>query len=282
LCKRARRSARRGGGVTESTSPVALVTGASSGIGAACARALARRGTTVVGVARRADRLATVLDECRGDAPMSLAVSCDLSDTEAARRVVTDTIERFGRLDALVLNAGMPMRRRVQELEERQVRAVLELNYLSPVAMALEAIPHLVGKRRGTIVFVSSLVGRLGNGGEAAYCASKFAICGFAEAASVDLAGTGVEIRLVLPGPIDTEMWREHEGQDAPAYDGELFAPELVADAVVEALSGPIVEHYVPDLKSIVEMKTADFQGFRDAMVAALRGEVPVQLPDEQ
>jgi NAD(P)-dependent dehydrogenase (short-subunit alcohol dehydrogenase family) len=281
LCKRARRSARRGGGVTESTSPVALVTGASSGIGAACARALARRGTTVVGVARRADRLATVLDECRGDAPGSIAVSCDLSDSDAARRVVADTLERFGRLDALVLNAGMPMRRRIQELEERQVRAVLELNYLSPVAMTLEALPHLLARHSGTVVFVSSLVGRLGNGGEAAYCASKFALCGFAEAASVDLAGTGVEVRLVLPGPIDTEMWHDHPGQDPPAYDGELFAPELVADAVIEALSGTIVEHYVPDLKSIVEMKTADFQGFRDGMIAALRGEALANLPDE-
>jgi NAD(P)-dependent dehydrogenase (short-subunit alcohol dehydrogenase family) len=267
--------------VTELASPVGLVTGASSGIGAACARALAARGTTVVGVARRLDRLEAVIEECREHAPASIAIACDLGDTDAARTVVADTIEQFGRLDALVLNAGMPMRRRVQDLEEREVREVLGLNYLSPVAMALEAIPHLLEQRRGTIVFISSLVGRLGNGGEAAYCASKFAICGFAEAASVDLAGTGVEVRLILPGPIDTAMWREHEGQDPPAYDGELFAPELVADTVLQALSGTVVEHYVPDLKSIVEMKTADFQGFRDGMVAALRGEAPVQLPDE-
>jgi len=276
-----RRSARQGGNVIEPTGPVGVVTGASSGIGAACARALAARGTTVVGVARRADRLESVLDDCRAHAPASIAQVCDLSDLAAARRVVTETIEHFGRLDVLVCNAGMPMRRRVQDLGDRQVREVLELNYLSPVAMTLAALPHLLARQRGTVVFVSSLVGRLGNGGEAAYCASKFALCGFAEAASVDLAGTGVEVRLVLPGPIDTEMWHEHVGQDEPAYDGELFSPELVADVVLEALAGTIVEHYVPDLKSIVEMKTADFQGFRDAMIAALHGEAPVALPDE-
>jgi NAD(P)-dependent dehydrogenase (short-subunit alcohol dehydrogenase family) len=267
--------------VTEPTGPVGLVTGASSGIGAACARALARRGTTIVGVARRAEQLEAVLDDCREHAPASIAQVCDLSDLAAARRVVIETIERFGRLDVLVLSAGMPMRRRVQDLVEQQVREVLELNYLSPVAMALAALPHLLAARRGTIVFVSSLVGRLGNGGEAAYCAAKFALCGFAEAASVDLSGTGVEVRLILPGPIDTAMWLDHEGQDPPAYDGQLFAPELVADAVIDALGGTVVEHYVPDLKSIVEMKTADFQGFRDAMVAALRGEALVRLPDE-
>ena len=146
--------------------------------------------------------------------------------------------------------------------------------------MTLQAVPSMLERRRGTIVLVSSLVGRLGNGGEAAYCASKFALCGFAESASVDLAGSGVEVRLVLPGPIDTEMW-EFPGQDPAAYEGERFAPELVADAIVHALSSTRVEHYVPDLQSIVEMKTADFQGFRDGMVAALRGEAAVELPDE-
>lgn len=267
--------------MTMPSGPVGIVTGASSGIGAACARALAARGTTVVGVARRTARLDAVLDECRATAPGSIARVCDLRDLEAARSIVTDTIAGLGRLDVLVLNAGTPMRRRVQDLDDHDVSAVVQLNYLSPVSMALAALPHLLEQRRGTIVFVSSLVGRLGNGGEAAYCASKFALCGFAEAASVDLAGTGVEVRLILPGPIDTEMWLDHDGQDPPAYDGQLFAPELVADAVVEALSGTTVEHYVPDLKAIVEMKTADFQGFRDGMVAALRGEAPVELPDE-
>src|ERR1019366_8333372 len=88
LCKWARRSARQGGAVTEPTGPVGLVTGASSGIGAACARALARRGTTVVGVARRAGPLELVLGACRRHAPASIARTCDLSDTAAARLVV--------------------------------------------------------------------------------------------------------------------------------------------------------------------------------------------------
>jgi short-subunit dehydrogenase len=136
----------------------------------------------------------------------------------------------------------------------------------------------MLERRKGTIVLVSSLVGRLGNGGEAAYSASKFALCGFAESASVDLAGSGVEVRLILPGPIDTEMW-DLQGQDPPAYDGERFAPELVAQCIIDALASTQVEHYVPDLKAIVEMKTSDYQGFRDGMIAALH-DAEVHLQD--
>jgi NAD(P)-dependent dehydrogenase (short-subunit alcohol dehydrogenase family) len=265
--------------MSDAPSPVAVVTGASSGIGAATARALAAGGTTVVAVARRTPRLDQVVADCRRTAPASHRVVCDLTDLDAARAVVAATLERHGRLDALVSVAGMPMRRRVQALSDLDVAEVMTLNYLAPVAMTLAALPSMLQHQRGTIVLVSSLVGRLGNGGEAAYCASKFALCGFAESASVDLAGSGVEVRLILPGPIDTEMW-EHPGQDKAAYEGERFAPELVADAIVGALSSRLVEHYVPDLRAIVEMKTADFQGFRDGMVAALRGEAGVELPD--
>lgn len=266
--------------MSDAPSSVALVTGASSGIGAASARALAARGTTVVAVARRADRLDEVVTACRRTAPQSRALPCDLRDLDAARDAVTTTIEAFGALDALVCVAGAPMRRRLESLSVDDVTATMHLNFTSPVAMALAALPSMLGRRRGTIVLVSSLVGRLGNGGEAAYSASKFALCGFAESASVDLAGTGVEVRLILPGPIDTEIW-DVPGQDPPAYEGERFAPELVADAIVHALGSRLVEHYVPDLKAVVEMKTADFQGFRDGMVAALRGDAAVELPDD-
>lgn len=263
--------------MTDASPPVAVVTGASSGIGAATARALAATGTTVVAVARRAALLDAVVEDCRATAPLSHAVVADLCDLDAARGVVDGAVERCGRLDALVCVAGMPMRRRLEALRLDDLEAVMRLNFTAPVAMTLAALPTMLARRQGTVVLVSSLVGRLGNGGEAAYCASKFALCGFAESAAVDLAGTGVEVRLILPGPIDTAMW-DYPGQDRAAYEGERFAPELVADAIVAALSSTQVEHYVPDLKAIVELKTADYQGFRDGMVAALQGG-GVELP---
>lgn len=266
--------------MSDATPTVAIVTGASSGIGRATALAIALRGTSVVATARRSDRIEQVAAECRQDAPGSVGVVCDLRDEASARGLVRSVLEDHGHLDAIVHCAGMPMRRSLRELSMEEQRDVLQVNYLAPVAMTLEALPSMLERHRGTLVYVSSIAGRLGVGGEAAYSASKFALSGFAEAASVELAGSGVEVRLVIPGPIDTEIWNQ-EGQDPPSYEGELFAPELVAEAIVAAMSGTVVEHYVPDLKAIVELKTADFQGFRDGMVAALHGEVPMALPDE-
>ncbi len=264
----------------DATPTVAIVTGASSGIGRATALAIARKGTTVVATARRTDRLEEVVAQCRRTAPDSASLVCDLRDATAARELVARTLESHGQIDAIVHAAGAPMRRSLRALTMDEVREVLGVNYLAPVAITLEALPTMVARQRGMVVFVSSMAGRLGIGGEAAYSASKFAVTGFAESASVELAGTGVEVRLVVPGPIDTEIW-DQEGQDPPSYRGELFAPELVAEAIVAAMSGTIVEHYVPDLKAIVEMKTTDFQGFRDGMIAALRGDAPMALPDE-
>lgn len=259
---------------------IAVVTGASSGIGAATARALAAQGATVIAVARRADRLADVVGECRENAPGSDYIACDLRDEAAATALCDEIWERFGAIDVLVNNAGVPMRRQVTALTMAEVDEVLHLNYRIPVAMTLAVLQRMVRRARGTIVNVSSLGGRLGVSGEAAYCASKFALCGFTEAASMDLAGTGVELRLILPGPIDTEVW-DQPGQDPAAYDGELFAPAIVADAIVASLSSPQIEHYVPDLKFIAEMKTTDFQGFRAGMLAAVRGDDEMTIPGD-
>jgi short-subunit dehydrogenase len=231
-------------------------------------------------VARRADRLIETVEACRRSAPASDLVVCDLRDESAAAGLCDLLWERFGAIDVLVNNAGVPMRRRVTALTMAEVDEVMHLNYRIPVAMTLTVLPRMLRRGRGTIVNVSSLGGRLGIAGEAAYCASKFALCGFTEAASMDLAGTGVELRLILPGPIDTEVW-DQPGQDGAGYDGELYPPEIVADAIVASLGTPQVEHYVPDLKFVAEMKTTDFQGFRDGMLAALRGDEEMTIPGD-
>ena len=259
---------------------IAVVTGASSGIGAATARALAAQGATVIAVARRADRLADVVGECRENAPGSDYIACDLRDEAAATALCDEIWERFGAIDVLVNNAGVPMRRQVTALTMAEVDEVLHLNYRVPVAMTLEVLPRMLGAgpRHDRQRVEPRRSPR--HPGEAAYCASKFALCGFTEAASMDLAGTGVELRLILPGPIDTEVW-DQPGQDPAAYDGERFAPAIVADAIVASLSSPQIEHYVPDLKFIAEMKTTDFQGFRAGMLAAVRGDDEMTIPGD-
>jgi short-subunit dehydrogenase len=235
-----------------------LVTGASSGIGAALAPALAARGARVGIVARRKDRLEAVLERCGADARMWVA---DLGDVDAAVGVALEADEHFGGLDVLVNNAGIPKRRHVTNLTPDEVDETMRVNYTSPVRMILALLPRMLERGRGCIVNVTSLGGRLGIKHEAAYCASKFALSGFSESMYVDLFDKPVDVRLVLPGAIDTEIW-DQPGNEAPIYDGPKETPESVADGIIAAIEGDQFEHYLPDMKAIVEMKTSDVGGF--------------------
>jgi short-subunit dehydrogenase len=256
---------------------VALVTGASSGIGAALAPVLAARGITVGIVARRVDRLAEVLEACQVDAPGSRLWAADLSDPAAAAALAEEAWDAFGHLDVLVNNAGVPMRRPVTRLSVDDCERVMRMNYLSPVAMTLAVLPRMIERGSGTVVNVSSLGGRLGIAAEAAYSASKFALCGFSEVMLADLAGTGVSVRLVLPGAIDTEIWDQPDN-DPAFYTGPLTPPEEVAIGIAGAIDSPHFEHYLPDLKAVVELKTADIDSFMTGMLAM--ADSPPDHPD--
>ena len=247
-----------------------LVTGASSGIGAALARILAERGARVGLVARRADRLGEVLAQCRRTSPDSAMWVADLADTERAEAVAVEAWEAFGHLDCLVNNAGVPMRRHTTELDPATIDWVMRVNFFAPVAMTLAVLPKMLGRGEGMIVNVSSVAGRLGNANEAAYSASKFALCGWSEATAVDLWDTGVKVRLVNPGPIDTEIW-DLPGNDEPLYSGPKISPDEMAEGIVTAMEGDSFEHYVPDMRAIVEAKTTDPDTMLAGMAAMLR-----------
>jgi len=244
---------------------MALVTGASSGIGAATARLLASAGTTVALVARRADRLEEVAADCRATAPDSRWWSADLADPEAAAELALAVWDELGPIDVVVNNAGIPLRRPVDRLTLAEVERAMTVNYLSPVAITLALLPRLLERGSGTIVNVSSLGGRLGIPHEAAYCASKFALAGWSESLAADLVGTGVAVRLVLPGPIDTEIW-DQPGNDPADYTGPLVPAEEGAAGIVDCVGSKRFEHYLPDMSAVVEMKTKDFDGFVVAM----------------
>jgi len=259
----------------------ALVTGASSGIGAATARLLAAGGTTVAAVARRADRLDEVVAECRATAPRSRAWAADLSDPEQAAALSLEIWDELGPLDVIVNNAGIPMRRPADRLTMAEVERVMTVNYLSPVAITLALLPRMLARRSGTIVNVSSLGGRLGIATEAAYSGSKFALAGWSEALAADLVGSGVSVRLVLPGAIDTEIWDQPDN-DPPLYVGPLVPAEEVAAGIVGCIDSDLFEHYLPDMRAVVEMKTRDFDGFVANMRAMADGEFDEQVVAER
>jgi short-subunit dehydrogenase len=249
------------------TARTALVTGASSGIGAAVARRLGAAGWRVGLVARREERLRAVAAECGAGARVWVA---DLGDLERAEAVALEAWDAFGHLDALVNNAGMPKRRPVAELTPVEVDDVMRVNFASPVRMTLAVLPRMLERGAGTIVNVASLGGRLGIAREAAYCASKFALTGWSEAMHVDLTGTGVAVRLVQPGPVDTEIW-DQPGSEAPRYDGPKVPADEVAEAIVGAIDGDRFEVFAPDLGAVVAAKAADVDGFLAGVAAALR-----------
>lgn len=250
-----------------------LVTGASSGIGAALAPMLAERGATVGIVARRADRLGEVLERCRVHAPGSRMWAADLGDLDRAVAVVEEAWATFAGLDVVVHNAAIPKRVPVDRLTADLVDETMRVNFTSPVRMTLALLPRWLDRGRGCVVFVSSMGGRIGIAHEAAYCASKFALAGWSESMAIDLHGSGVEVKLALPGPIATEIW-DVPGNEPALYEGPFVPPEECAADIADAIAADGFEFFVPPefpgglgpMRDMVVGKTANPDAFVDAM----------------
>ena len=224
----------------------ALITGASSGIGAGLAVTFARAGATVGICARRTDRLEAVLDECRVHAPESRAWTIDLSDLDGVAAFAAQADDELGGIDILVNNAGIPKRRHVLELSADVVDEVMAINYASPVRLTLALLPRMVARGGGAIVTISSVAARLGPPREAAYSATKAAISAFMESAAVDLDGANIAIHLVNPGIIQTELFDLPDNEPSLS-DLEALPVSALADAVLAQLESGTFEIYVPD-----------------------------------
>jgi short-subunit dehydrogenase len=223
---------------------VAIVTGASSGIGAAVARDLSAQGTTVVAVARRREMLEQVAADCRRGAPASEARVCDVGDRDAIEALCRDMLAQHGRVDVLVNNAGIPMRVHATRLTAEQVERTMRIDFMGAVWPTLALLPSMLERRTGHIVNVSSVAGRLPSAREAAYTAAKHAMAGWTDVLAVDLHGTGVQVHLINPGPIKTEIWDKIE--EPAAFTGKLHPPEKVARAIRASLERGSHETWFP------------------------------------
>jgi short-subunit dehydrogenase len=241
-----------------------VITGASSGIGAALARRLAGQGAVVGLIARRSERLAEVLADCRRTSPDSMMWVADLAQTATVGQLGLRAWDDLGGIDVLVNNAAMPKRRAADALDPAEVETVMRVNFLAAMRLTLAVLPRMLERGHGVIVNVSSVGGRLGIIHEAAYCASKFALCGWSESLAVDLHGSGVCVKLIEPGPVDTEIW-DQPGSEEPLYQGPKVPAAEVADGIVAALGSDRFEHYLPvmmALKGIVDAKNADLDAY--------------------
>jgi short-subunit dehydrogenase len=226
------------------TDRIAIVTGASSGIGYVTARAFARRGAVVIGVARRGELLERLVDECRQHSPRSTYLQGDLGERAFAEHVVDETVARFGRLDVLVNNAAISKHKQIFHMSADEAELVMRVNFLSCVWTTLAAIPYMLNAGGGSVVNVSSFAAKVAPPREAMYAASKAAMNSFSEGLWNDLAGSNIHVALINPGPIDTEIWLKED--EPAAYDGKKYPPELVSDAVFEAIEKRIHEMTIP------------------------------------
>ena len=185
---------------------VALVTGASTGLGAQLCRDLARAGAVVVGLARTTERLEELKVELQKDSPASDTIPCDVADTDALRRALHTVATTKGPIDLLVNNAAIDPGVRLVEITEADFRRTLDVNFFAPVAATLAVMGTMAERGHGIIVNVSSDGGRLASPGPGAYPSSKAALSAFSESISFRLAPRGVHVHVVYPAFMPTAL----------------------------------------------------------------------------
>ncbi len=188
---------------------VALVTGASRGIGATIAEELGRRGAKVVvnysGSKGPAEEVAAEISESGGGGE-AVAIQADVSDPEDAKRLIDETVERFGRIDVLINNAGINIDRTLRRLSLEDWYKVLQVDLNGCFHTVHAALPYMIEQKYGRIVNMSSFVGEAGNVGQANYAAAKSGLFGFTKTAALELARYNITVNAVSPGFIETEM----------------------------------------------------------------------------
>lgn len=222
---------------------VAIVTGASSGIGAATARELAARGATVVLAARRAGALEAEVERIRARGGAALAIPTDLTDEGKVAQLAHRATAACGRIDILVNNAGIGMPGPLARLELDQIRAQLATNLGGAVLLTRALLPGMIARRHGTIVSVASLASYVPS--DPLYSATKFGLRGFSLALDRQLQGTGVRATMVSPGFIRTAM--------NPDIQRNIPGPELVAREIATLILRPrrqvvLPRHYYLDI----------------------------------
>ncbi len=222
---------------------VVIITGASSGIGAAMALHLAKQGAKVVLAARRTERLEMVADQCRLEGGEALVAPTDVSDEAQCQALVEVTVASFGRLDMLINNAGMAVTALLRELPNLNLfRHVMDINFYGAVHCTYYALPYLM-QTKGRIVTVSSLGGKSGLPYNTSYTASKYALHGFYDSLRMELAPHGVSVTVICPYWVVTEFHEAyldkdgvpHGVQGRAIYTQKMMTPERCAEISLKA-----------------------------------------------
>lgn len=214
---------------------VALITGASAGIGQACARALAAEGALLVLTARRRERLESLAEEVRALGGDAALVTGDAREEETAKQAAAAAAETFSRLDILINNAGVGNYKNLVDTSADEYDEMMDSNVRSTFLFTRHAVPAMLAQGAGTVLMISSMAGLYGFAGEAVYCATKFAQVGFAQALDRELRGQGIKVGLICPGGVKTEFALGKGRTEQSVAESGMLTPEDVADAVLLA-----------------------------------------------
>ena len=222
--------------MSDLTGRAAIVTGASRGIGRAIARRLAAAGATVVAGAR-ADHADSVAREIEAAGGTAVGVTLDVTDSESVAGVARATLDRFGRIDVLVNNAGIVRDQLLMRMKRSEWDAVVATNLTAAFLCCQSVLRPMLKQRSGRIINIGSVVGQSGNPGQANYAASKAGLIGFSRSLAQEVASRGITVNVVAPGMIDTDMTaaldqRARDALRARIPMGRLGAPEDVGAAV--------------------------------------------------
>jgi len=250
---------------------VAIITGASSGIGAATARRLARGGMRLTLAARRQDRLKQVAADVEALGGEALIVPTDVREHADIQRMVQATLDQWGRIDALLNNAGLGHDRPLLEIQPDKIRDEVHVNLIAVIECARAVLPVMLRQKSGHIINVASMAGLIATPGGTVYSATKFGVNGFSDALRRELRGSGIQVSAFCPGYTPSEISPNlkaiAEGQpDAPRVPG-LMPITYVADQIARLIRHPRRRVIIPPSWKFLVVVAFLFPGIADALV---------------
>jgi NADP-dependent 3-hydroxy acid dehydrogenase YdfG len=248
--------------------PVVIVTGASSGIGEASARLFAADGYRVVLAARRLDRLQALQKEIEDKGGEALPIETDVSEASSIQAMVDQALKTYGQVDVLFNNAGYGRTKWLEELDpEKDIAAQIQVNLTGVIQVTRAVLPHMIERRKGSIINMASLAGFVATPTYTVYAATKFGLRGFSDALRREVGVWGIKVSVIYPGGVSTDFG-SHTGAarktSIKTPKSLLQTPDDVARAVVSAATKPVRARILPGVSRFGVLFAAAFPGITD------------------
>ena len=256
-----------------SENPVVIITGASSGIGAATARLLSGKGYRLSLAARRLDRLQALADEIKSSGGQALPVATDVTNLEDIHNLVQITLDEFGAIDVLFNNAGIGRIDWLERLDQvEDIEFQIQVNLTGVIQMTRQVLPHMIERRSGHIINMSSVAGLIPVPTYSVYAATKYGLRGFTEALRRELSPVGVQVSGIYPSGVKTEFRGRRgatRGSRIRTPDSLRMDAEQVAQAVLRLIRRPRRALVIPGMMRLAAGMNAVFPGLVDRVIEA-------------